>query len=165
MVFECRPRDCTFPTCMCPIYNRHKSHVMDRHSAVATATIILSGDLRIVVRFPGRVRHLFQNVWGPPIVIFNGYRRMSPAVKWPACETTTHIHVVSNLRINGSITPLPHVPVEGGSVWPLTAWPWKTGIIGCPETSTTNLHCMKSQNNEGLNRDIRQVTSKDAVVT
>lgn len=107
MAFECRPRDCTFPTCMCPVYNRHKSHLMYRHCAVATATIILSGDLGIVVRFPERVRHLFQNVWGPPSVIFNGYRRMSPGVKWPACETTTHIHVVSNLRINGSITPLP----------------------------------------------------------
>ena len=73
---------------------------------------------RSAVRIPARARDFFppkrpHRLWGPPSLVFDGYRGTSPGVKWlGACISTTHLHILpmfkNEWRYASTTSLLPH---------------------------------------------------------
>jgi len=53
----------------------------------------------------------FQNCperhWGPPSLLFHGYRGSFLGAKWPGHKVDHQLHLMAKLRMNGTITPFP----------------------------------------------------------
>jgi hypothetical protein len=54
-------------------------------------------------------------LWGPPSLIFNGYRDSPPGIKGRGVKLTTSLHLVPCLRMGGVIPPLPKYAVMAGT--------------------------------------------------
>jgi hypothetical protein len=88
--------------------------VMNRDSSVGIATSYELDDRGVGVRVPvgSRIfsspRHT-ERLWGPPNLLFNGYRGFFPRVlRGRGVKLTTHLQLVPRSREYGSIHPLPH---------------------------------------------------------
>jgi hypothetical protein len=86
---------------------------MSRDSVVGIATGYGLDDRGVVVRVPVESRifsspHRPDRLWGPPILLSNGYPGSYPEAKETGIvKLTTHLHLVPRSRKCGSIHPLP----------------------------------------------------------
>ena len=46
-------------------------------------------------------------LWGPLNLLYNGYLRSFPEIKWPGYEVNHSPHLILRLRMNGTMPPLP----------------------------------------------------------